>query len=83
LFYVTGGAPAKIMAVDIAVKNGAIQAGIPHALFAVQLEASMARNRWLVTRDGQKFLALVAQEQKPAATKLGVIYNWPALLEKR
>jgi len=83
LFYVTGGAPAKIMAVDIAVKNGAIQAGIPHALFAVQLEASMARNRWLVTRDGQKFLAPVAQEQKPAATKLGVIYNWPALLEKR
>ena len=83
LFYVTGAAPARIIAVDIAVKNGAIQAGIPHALFAVQLDANNARSRWVVTRDGRKFLALVAQEQKPPVVRFGVIYNWPALLEKR
>jgi len=83
LFYSTTANPAKLMAVDIAVKNGAIHPGIPHALFALQSDAVVTRNRWVVTRDGQKFLTLVVQEQKQPATRFGVIYNWPALLGKR
>jgi eukaryotic-like serine/threonine-protein kinase len=82
LFYASGARPTKIMAVDIAVKNGVIQAGIPHALFSVQMTLD-GRNGWVVTRDGKKFLVIVPQKQKAAAAILPVIFNWPALLEKR
>ena len=83
LFYSTGSKPAKIMAVDIAVKNGAIQAGIARALFSVKLDAPLVRCRWVVSRDGTKFLAAVPWEERPAVVSLSVIHNWPALLEKR
>jgi Tol biopolymer transport system component/predicted Ser/Thr protein kinase len=75
---------AKIMAVDIAVKNGAIESGPPRALFSVDFGVQrLPGHRWAVARDGQKFLAVIAQEQEPTVTRYGVIYNWPALLEKR
>jgi hypothetical protein len=83
LFYSTGNKAAKIMAVDIAVKNGGIQAGIPRALFSVKLDAPLLRCRWVVSRDGAKFLVSVPQEERPAVVSLSVIHNWPALLEKR
>ena len=69
------------MAVDLEAKNGAIAAGIPHPLFATRLPTG-GRNRWVVTRDGKKFLAIVPIEQKPA-TSLNVIVNWPSLLRKQ
>ena len=71
-----------MMAVEIQVKNGAIQAGIPHALFSTPMTLD-GRNGWAVTRDGQRFLVIVPQKQKGAAASLSIIYNWPALLEKR
>ena len=83
LFYASAETAEKIMAVDIAVKNDAIQTGIPHPLFPVQLEQINLRNRWLVTPDGNKFLAVVVRERKPFVANLSVIHNWPALLEKR
>lgn len=83
LFYSTGSKAAKIMAVDIAVNNGAIQAGIPRALFSVRLEAPLLRCRWVVSRGGTKFLAAVPREERPAVVSLSVIHNWSALLEKR
>ena len=70
-----------MMAVDIAVRNGAIQAGIPHALFEVRLPAGTMRNRDVGTRDGKKFLAIVPSEQR-AANSFTVIVNWPSLLKK-
>jgi Tol biopolymer transport system component len=84
LFYaVSPGAinvgPATIMAVDIADKDGAIVRGKPHALFEVRL-GSGGRNRWAVTPDGKRFLAIVPV-QKPTTT-LNVIANWPSLLRK-
>ena len=82
LFYTTLQDPARIMAVDIAVKNGAIQAGVPHTLFEVRLPPGNQRNRWVVTRDGQKFLAIVPSEQKPV-NSFTVIVNWPSLLKKQ
>jgi hypothetical protein len=82
LFYTTLQDPARIMAVDIAVKNGAIEAGIPHPLFEVRLPPGIQRNRWVVTRDGQKFLATVPSEQKPV-NSFTVIVNWPSLLRKQ
>jgi hypothetical protein len=49
-------------------------------LFKTRLIAG-GRNRWVVTPDGKKFLAIVPLEQKPATT-LNVILNWPSLLWK-
>ena len=82
LFYTTPQDPARIMAVDIVVKNGSIEPGIPHPLFEVRLPIGVLRNRWLVTPDGKKFPAIVPPEQK-AANGLAVILNWPSLLKKQ
>lgn len=67
---------------DSAVKNGAIVAGIPHPLFEVRLPIGNLRNRWVVTRDGKKFLAVVPPEQK-AANSFTVIVKWPSCLKKQ
>jgi hypothetical protein len=82
LFYASGPAQAvpTIMAIDIADHNGALAAGIPHPLFQVRLKQG-GRNRWVVTADGKKFLAIVPVQKKPA-TSLNVILNWPSLLKK-
>ena len=68
--------------VDIAVKNNAIVAGIPHRLFEVSLQPTGPRNRWVVTPDGKKFLAVVPVDQKPVHN-FTVILNWPSLLPRR
>jgi Tol biopolymer transport system component len=80
LFYATPQVPAKIMAVDIEARKGALVAGLPHPLFETRLVAG-GRNRWAVIPDGKKFLAIVPVEQKPATT-VKVIVNWPSLLRK-
>jgi len=82
LFYTTLQDPARIMAVDIASANGAIQAGLPHVLFEVRLPLGALRNRFVATRDGKKFLAIVPPEQK-AVNSFTVILNWPSLLKKQ
>jgi Tol biopolymer transport system component len=77
-----GNSPtAGIMAVDVAVKNGAIQASVPHTLFSSRTTSS-GRNNWLATPTGEKFLVIVPVE-KPLVDQLLVVHNWPALLEKR
>jgi Tol biopolymer transport system component len=80
LFYATLENPARIMAVDIVEKDGAIVHGTPHVLFETRL-TSGGRNRWVVTPDGKRFLAIVPPEEK-AATTFNVIVNWPSLLRK-
>jgi len=79
LFFISP-APTRIMAVDIAEKNGAIVAGIPHALFPVRV-GTQGRNRWLAAPDGKKFLVEEVLETKPI-TSFTVILNWPSLLHK-
>ena len=76
------GEIASRMAVDIAVKDHAIHAGIPHALFEVALQDQNVRNRFAGTRDGKKFLAVVRVNEKPVNSFM-VIVNWPSLLRKR
>jgi len=70
------------MAVDIAAANGVIRAGIPHALFETRMPVGPARNRLVVTRDGNRFLAIVPSERKPV-NSFTVIVNWPSLLKKQ
>lgn len=81
LFFSTLQYPVRIMAVDIATTNGAIVPGIPHPLFEVRLPTGVWRNRWVVTRDGQKFLAVELPEQG-TPNSFEVIVNWPSLLKK-
>ena len=81
LFYATLQDPARSMAVDSAAGTGAIRASVPHPLFDVRLPNASLRNRFLVTRDGKKFLAIGPPEQK-AANSFTVIVNWPSLLKK-
>jgi len=82
LYYSVHAVPARIMAVDIAAKDHAIHAGTPRLLFQTVLQDSGARSRWVVTRDGQKFLAVVpVNEERVDSFK--VILNWPSLLGKR
>jgi Tol biopolymer transport system component len=77
-----GNSPsAGIIAADVAVKNSAIQAGVPRTLFSART-TSLGRNNWLATPTGEKFLVIVPVE-KPLVDQLLVIHNWPALLEKR
>ena len=70
------------MAVEIAVKDRALHAGIPHPLFDVALQDQNVRNRLAVTRDGKKFLAVVRMNERPVNMFM-VIVNWPSLLRKR
>ena len=81
LYYAAKGRP-RIMAVEIAVMDRALHAGIPHPLFDVALVDQNVRNRFALTRDGKKFLAVVAVIEKPV-NSFTVIVNWPSLLPKR
>ena len=80
LFFLSAENPPCITAVEIAEKNGAIVAGIPHALFPVRVGGA-GRNRWVPTRDGKKFLVVEAPEPK-SIINFTVILNWPSLLKK-
>ena len=81
LYYSTLTNPSRMMAVDIAVKGNAILAGIPRLLFEAALAPLGPRNRWVVTRDGKRFLAVVPAERKPL-NSFTVILNWPSLMAK-
>ena len=82
LYYSVFTIPPRMMAVSIVAKDHTLHAGIPHVLFQALMQESGARNRWVVTPDGQKFLAVV-----PARDNLTdgfrVIVNWPSLLPKK
>lgn len=91
LFYLSRD--RKLMAVPINSSGAAIEAGIPHALFAVRLAGvfnsgnGFAGNAnspypYVVTRDGQRFLVSVDTSQQASETPLTVVVNWMAGLRK-
>jgi serine/threonine protein kinase len=77
LFYYSGSA---LMSVDIRVNGSELDAAVPKTLYSIRL-AGQSRQRWVVTKDGQRFLVLVPEERK--AGPFTVVLNWPALLEKK
>jgi hypothetical protein len=84
LFYANLSTPAQIMTVDVAEKNDVLKPGIPHPLFGIALGpagAGQPTHRWVVSRDGQKFLAVTLLEHK-TPNVFHVILNWPSLLKK-
>jgi Tol biopolymer transport system component len=79
LFY--RAADQKMMAVDIAMEGGNLKAGLPHALFVGRYDTATARNRFLTSADGQRFL-LVAPLGRDAMSPTTVVLNWAADLGK-
>jgi Tol biopolymer transport system component/predicted Ser/Thr protein kinase len=79
LFYVERD---NLMAVDIHADGDTLSPGIPHPLFKVP-PSVQHRNRYVATRDGQRFLVVVPEEQGPPPPPPIVVVNWPALLRKR
>jgi hypothetical protein len=71
LFYVSG---STLMAVDVRTDGVSFEAGIPKVLFEVPLAQRALRNRFVATRDGQRFLinTAVAHTSEP----INVRVNW-------
>ena len=69
-----------IMAADVSVRGAP---GPLHQLFPIRLTAA-GRNRFVVTKDGQRFLAITpAEARDPDTTPFVVILNWQRLLDDR
>ena len=66
----------ELMAVDVSLVP-AFKASAPHALFKSQF-SSEARHEYAVSRDGQRFLAIVRES---STTPLTVLTNWAADLK--
>jgi len=78
LFYLDG---ATLTAVDVNTESASFSAGTPRPLFSVNLEAEHRRNRYIATKDGQRFLVIL---RAPTAieTTIAVQVNWPAALKQ-
>jgi dipeptidyl aminopeptidase/acylaminoacyl peptidase len=70
LFYVVG---STLMAVEVRTRGDDFQAGTPRRLFDAPLPEPR-RNRFVVTRDGQRFLVNTAPGQTTEAIE--VLVNW-------
>jgi hypothetical protein len=69
-----------IMAADVSAQG---LPGPPHQVFQVQL-TGQGRNRFVVTKDAQRFLGVTPEEYRdPDTTSYVVILNWQRLLEDR
>ena len=68
------------MAVDVQTGSD-VTAGTPHALFQGRFDTGVARNRFLPTADGKRFLT-VAPLGRDAMTPTTVVLNWWAELGK-
>ncbi|MGO9258249.1 MAG: protein kinase domain-containing protein [Bryobacteraceae bacterium] len=73
-------AHAGMMAAEVSAQGAP---GPPKALFPVHTP-TQGRNRFIVSKDGQRFLMITPEETRdPATTPFVVILNWPRLLEDR
>jgi Tol biopolymer transport system component len=72
LFYLQGN---LLMAVEVNTEGASFSAGTPKPLFSVNIEAEQRRNRYIATKDGQRFLVIL---RAPTAveTTLAVQSNW-------
>jgi Tol biopolymer transport system component len=71
MFYLSG---STLMAVDVKADGGSFEAGIPKPLFEARLPTAIRRNRYVVTRDGQRFL--MATPTEVGAAPIHVLVNW-------
>jgi dipeptidyl aminopeptidase/acylaminoacyl peptidase len=80
LFFLSG---TKLFVADVQATGSSFEAGAPRQLFDVPaVTGVLRRNRYLVTRDGQRFL-VVTTEQKTDSTPFTVVLNWQAALPQK
>ena len=79
LFYLAPD--GKLMAVEVTVSAGSLETGLPRALFATGITGSFVDRftHYLVTRDGQRFLVNISDEDVNSAP-ITVVLNWDAPL---
>ncbi len=70
---------SQLMAVDVKTTDSSFEAGKPVPLFDVQLPSAGPRNRYAVTRDGQRFLFEVpaAIGRKPLRVSINILPHRP------
>jgi Tol biopolymer transport system component len=78
IFFLEG---PTLMRVDVDTEHADFSSGVPSPLFSVNVEKEERRNRFLVTRDGQRFL-VVTRIQATGDSTIGVQVNWIATLPK-
>jgi Tol biopolymer transport system component len=79
LFYVTRG--GLLMAVEVRASSDRLEVGLPVRLFG-GVQGSGTLDTYGVTRDGQRFLAIVPLDSA-ARGKIHIVTNWTSLLEKK
>jgi hypothetical protein len=82
LFYLSGPAavspfagPGMLMAVPVRVEGASFEPGIPKPLFEVRLPEWL-RNRYVVTRDGRRFLVNRSHAIEETFQGIQVMVNW-------
>jgi hypothetical protein len=80
LFYVSSD--GKMMAVDVGTASPTFSAGVPHALFNVEILEAVGPypTDYAVSNDGQRFLINTVVDQ-PTRPSLTVVLNWAANLK--
>jgi hypothetical protein len=70
-----------LMAVEVNTEGASFSAGTPKPLFSANIEAEQRRNRYIATKDGQRFL-VVMRAPTAIETMIAVQVNWPAALKQ-
>ena len=78
LYFLTPDGTMMAAAIDATPR---FEAGIPQPLFASGVASTVNRRQYAVTKDGQRFLVIVAQ-QRSSPTPLTVVVNWQATVQK-
>jgi len=78
MFFLEGN---TMMAADVNTDAASFSAGTPKPLFSVNIEEEQRRNRYIATRDGQRFL-VVLRAPTAVETTIAVQINWPAALKQ-
>jgi Tol biopolymer transport system component len=75
LYFLSSGS-GQIMAADVRLGT-AFEAGPPRALFVTNIVPQSGNSQYVVTGDGQRFIAMV-----PVAANIQAIVDWPGLLKR-
>ncbi len=70
-----------LMAVEVNTGAASFTAGTPKPLFSVNIEEEQRRNRYIATKDGQRFL-VVSRAPTSVETTIAVQVNWSAALKQ-
>ena len=78
MFFLEG---STLMRIDVDAFTAEFTSGTPTPLFSVNVDKEERRNRFLATRDGQRFL-VVTRTQVTGDSTIGVQLNWIAALSR-